>query len=213
MLTRWNLFFKKNKNRNLFLIFCIILIIIGIYSASFFSLIQQRRGIILNDYLLNILPIKDVSNLIFLIIWGEVLYLFITIFFNPTLLLQVLISFVLITLLRFLCIYLVPLNPPNHLIDLIDPIANKFIYPSTNTQIFNKDLFFSGHTATTILVLMIAKNRVEKYVLIFICIILIIALLIQHVHYTIDILFAIFVTIFVWKLVGYFLKVYLKSNN
>ena len=206
MFTRWNLFFKNNKNRNLFIIFFVILIIIGINSANFFNLIQQRNGIILNDYLLNILPVKDVSILIFLIIWGEVVYLLYKIIPNPNVLLQVLISYVLITLLRFLCIYLTPLSPPNNIIDLIDPIANTFIYPSTNAQIFNKDLFFSGHTATTILVLMVAKTRVEKFVLIFISIILIIALLVQHVHYTIDVLFAIVLPILVWKWVGYFLK-------
>ena len=45
MFTRWNLFFKNNKNRNLFIIFFVILIIIGINSANFFNLIQQRNGI------------------------------------------------------------------------------------------------------------------------------------------------------------------------
>ena len=53
-----------------------------------------------------------------------------------------------------------------------------------------KDLFFSGHTSTLFLMFLITQHKKVKATLLTISIIVPILLLVQHVHYTIDILAA-----------------------
>jgi hypothetical protein len=83
-------------------------------------------------------------------------------------------------------IYYVPLNPPDHLISLNDPIANLLYVGGFKT----KDLFFSGHTSTIFLMALCMQGKYDK--LFGICCTIAIGglLLIQHVHYTMDVLSA-----------------------
>lgn len=81
-------------------------------------------------------------------------------------------------------ISLVALNPPIGLIPLSDPLTGIFYGEATIT----KDLFFSGHIATVTLILLCLEKRNDKIVAFFSIIAIAILLVIQHIHYTIDIL-------------------------
>ena len=102
-------------------------------------------------------------------------------------------AFNLETVFRFLTIYFVALNPPSGIVDLHDPVAAMFIY-GENMPI-TKYLFFSGHTATMLFACYFLTLKKEKIVAILLSIILALLLLIQHVHYTIDIVMAPFFTL------------------
>jgi len=82
----------------------------------------------------------------------------------------------------------VALNPPIGLVDLHDPIAEMFIY-GENLAI-TKDLFFSGHTATMVFVCYYLPTKLERKIALGLTFILASLLLIQHVHYSLDILAA-----------------------
>ncbi|MHA8065094.1 phosphatase PAP2-related protein [Aquirufa sp. ROCK2-A2] len=164
---------------------------------DYFQWIQKREGIQLYDWLLQILPAVNVSYPIFGIIYLSVIYLLCQLLQDPKKFLWFAWAFNLETSLRFITIYCIPLNPPSDLIVLNDPLAEIFIY-GENFAI-TKDLFFSGHTATMVFVWVFLRNRIEKQIAFVLGISLIGFLLLQHIHYSIDIIGAVGFTLFsIW---------------
>ena len=80
-------------------------------------------------------------------------------------------------------ITLVALEPPIGLIKLVDPLTGVFYGEATIT----KDLFFSGHIATVTLIFLCLEKRNDKIIAFLAVIATAILLVIQHIHYTIDI--------------------------
>ena len=157
-------------------------------AATYFQWVQQREGIVLNDFILEHIPAKNVSYPIFSIIYCTVIYLIIRLSATPKTFVWFAWAFNLETVFRFLTIYLVALNPPLGIVDLHDPVAAMFIY-GENMPI-TKDLFFSGHTATMVFACYFLPLKKEKILVILLSLILALLLLIQHVHYSIDIVMA-----------------------
>ena len=155
---------------------------------DYFQWIQQRDGIVMKDVILANIPAKNVSTPIFAIIYLSVIYLIVRIIRQPKQFLWFAWAFNLETIMRFASIYWVALNPPEGLVDLHDPIAELFIY-GENLAI-TKDLFFSGHTATMVFVCYFLPLAKERKIAIALTSILAILLMVQHVHYSLDILAA-----------------------
>lgn len=160
----------------------------------FYQAIEQRNGISFNDYLLSYLPAYDLSLFIFVIIWSMTLLTFSRFKQDPHIFLTFLWGFILINLSRFVSIGLFPLNPPADLIPIHDPIANQFYGP----KFITKDLFFSGHTAAMFLMFLCLKKRTDKLLALIATLIIGAAVLIQHVHYTMDVVMAPVITYFLW---------------
>ncbi len=152
----------------------------------FFAYIEKREGIELSDWVLEQLPAYNVSLPVFLFIWGATLLAIIRCIKSPQILLLLLWSYLLVSVSRILCIWLVPLNPPPHLIPLVDPLTN-FFY---GKQYITKDLFFSGHTSSVFIIFLGLEKKRDKVFTLLSAICVAILLLVQHVHYTIDILAA-----------------------
>jgi len=152
----------------------------------FFEHIEKREGIVLNDWLLNQIPVHNVSVPVFIFIWGAALLAIIRCVKSPQILLILLWSYLLVSISRILCIWIVPLNPPTHLIPLVDPLTN-FFY---GKQYITKDLFFSGHASSVFIVFLGLEKKRDKVFTLVSVICIAVLLLIQHVHYTIDILAA-----------------------
>jgi hypothetical protein len=155
---------------------------------DYFQWIQQRDGIVMKDVILANIPAKNVSTPIFAIIYLSVIYLIVRIIRQPKQFLWFAWAFNLETIMRFASIYWVALNPPEGLVDLHDPIAELFIY-GENLAI-TKDLFFSGHTATMVFVCYFLPLAKERKIAIALTSVLVILLMVQHVHYSLDILAA-----------------------
>jgi hypothetical protein len=102
-----------------------------------------------------------------------------------------------ITLLRMITMYLFTLDPPKGIIPLHDPIADVIAYGG---NMFNKDLFFSGHVATLTLFILLEERAVIKKLMITNMLIVAGLILLQHVHYTIDVIAAPLIMIGVFKL-------------
>lgn len=159
---------------------------------TYFSHIQKRNGQFLNDYVLDYLPAHDVSTAIFAIIYSLLIYMLYRVLTNPNLFLLFALTFVIETVFRMTTIYLFPLNAPSNLVFLHDTFAELLIYG--NTEPITKDLFFSGHTATMVMIWLFVEKPLEKFIAAIATFILASMLLIQHVHYTVDILGAFFFT-------------------
>ena len=153
---------------------------------TFFDIIEKRHGIVLNDILLKWMPAINLSIVIFIILWCNALWLLVRCFKTPYLLVLFAWSFLFLTLSRMITISLVPLDAPINLILLKDPLSNQFYHGTFIT----KDLFYSGHTSTMVLMFLCMNKRWEKIIALCSTFLIGIMVLIQHVHYTIDVVVA-----------------------
>jgi hypothetical protein len=160
-----------------------------LFLPYFFSVIEKRQGILLNDWVLNWIPAWDVSVPTFIIIWSMSTWLLIRSVQDPSLMLRSLCSIIILFSLRMITIMLFPLDPPLGLIPLKDPVSS-IVYGGTHVFI-TKDLFFSGHTSVQFLIFLTLRNKTEKRIALCATIAVGVLVLVQHVHYTIDVLAAI----------------------
>jgi hypothetical protein len=185
-----------------FLVFAGILIAL----PFFFKAIEERNGLVFSDFILNRIPALNVSVGVFFLIWSCCLLLVIRIWRDPGMLLVTLWAYNGVTLVRMACIGLISLNPPYGLIPLADPITNQFY----GSHYITHDLFFSGHTTTVFLIFLCLRKKTDRIYALLSSILLGILLLIQHVHYTIDVLAAPLFTYLVYRLAVRFTK---KENE
>jgi hypothetical protein len=181
-----------------------LVILAGIFTALpfFFQFIETRNGYFFSDIFLQWLPAFNVSVPVFFLIWSCCLILIIRIFKDPMILLVTLWAYNGVTLLRMASIALISLNPPAGLIPLADPITNQFY----GAHYITHDLFFSGHTTTVFLIFLCLKKKTDRLYALLASVILGILLLIQHVHYTVDVLAAPVFTYAVFRLALMFTK-------
>ncbi len=180
----WKYAWSKSRFKKQLILGSVVLIVILIFFSSFLTRIEQREGRVINDWLLNNIPSIDLSIPIFTIIWSCALLLIWQSSKNPAIFLTYLWGFIFLMLSRMVTISLVPLNPPNHLIPLLDPLINKTFYDGV---FITKDLFYSGHTASILLMSFCLKNNVHKKITLVAAISIGIMVLLQHIHYTIDV--------------------------
>ncbi len=186
----WKEAFRNRKFRVEFVITFLLLIFILRTLASFLNFVEVRDGVTLNDPLLNLFEPVDLTWLTFGLIYISLftaLYFFIK---KPALLITALQSYILLIAFRILAMYLLPLNPPNKMICLSDPFVEFF----GTGQLLTKDLFFSGHTATLFLLFLLAEKKQLKVFFLASTIVVAISVLLQHVHYSIDVFAAPFFT-------------------
>jgi membrane-associated phospholipid phosphatase len=105
---------------------------------------------------------------------------------------------IIITLLRIITISIIPLDPPNGLIILKDPITS-LSYGGSSVFI-TKDLFFSGHTANLFMFYLCLQKKRDKLFALSTSLLVGLLVLVQHVHYSIDVIGAI---VFTYLLVKY----------
>lgn len=158
----------------------------------FFQAIEARAGTGLNDPLLHRLPPHDVSVAVFSCIWGAAALGIWTALRSPRFTLLFIWSFALLTASRMVSIWVTPLEPPHGLIPLVDPLANRFYGKSFIT----KDLFYSGHTATMFLFVYCFPLAWQRRLALAGGLAVGCLVLVQHVHYTIDVLAAPLLTYF-----------------
>ena len=192
---------SNNYKTKLLLGLALVAITLALYPL-FFDYIEQRNGVVLNDFFLQKLPSINMSIPVFSIIWSMAGLTLFRAINNPRIALIIIWCFLLIILSRILSINLWQLNPPENLIPLIDPISNTFY----GGKFITKDLFYSGHTATQFLMFLCLEKKVDK-ILTFISTFLVgILVLIQHVHYTIDVVTAPFFAYLCFRLAKWVLQ-------
>lgn len=183
--------FKKKLVIGLVLLLCALAAL-----PFFFQYNELRHGWAMRDPLLALLPVHDVSLPIFGMIWSVTVLMVIRSFRNPKLFLTAVYGFVALCVVRMTTISLVPLDPPPGLVPLIDPISNSFY----GKAFIKRDLFFSGHTATLCLFFFCFQRKNDQLFSLLCTIAVGFLVLVQHVHYTVDVLAAPVFTFLCFKL-------------
>jgi len=183
---KWQLAWQSRPFRRQTISGIIALITIFSLFPFFFQVIEKRNGIVLNDWLLNLLPPHNFSIPIFIIIYAVTLLLVIRMFQQPDIFIIMLWAYILLSIMRVTTISIVALNAPKNLVELTDPIGNLFYGRSFVT----KDLFFSGHTSSLFLIFLCLQNKTDKAFAFTATFVVGFLLLFQHVHYTIDVITA-----------------------
>jgi hypothetical protein len=184
----------------------IILAVIVLYILPiFFNYIQRRHGITLHDWVLPYIPAYNVSVLIFMIIWGMGILAFCRAIYQPVICATYIWALILICIARIITISMFSLNPPVDLMPLTDPLTGIFYGHSNITR----DLFFSGHTSTLTLIYLCLQKRYDKLLAMLALITVMVLLLIQHIHYTIDVIAAPFIVYLIFS----FTRLWLKRFN
>lgn len=172
-----------------FVLTLIALILMLVLFSRFAVFVEGRPGVVLDDPLLRLLPSFDLTWPIFVVIYGGILLGVVTLARLPDALLLAMRSYVLLLVVRIAAMYVAPFAPPEKMILLIDPVAG--IGPGNALR---NDLFFSGHTATLFLLSLTSVPSHLRRLFLVLTILLGAMLLLQHVHYTVDVLSALFFT-------------------
>ena len=130
------------------------------------------------------LPVADVSICIFLITYGSVVFYTLLNWQRKYAFSRAMIAYGTLLLFRMLTMTILPLKEPESIVFLDDPFLNYFIYQGR----MNADLFFSGHTGLLFLFYFLSDR---KWIYLILGVILGTLLVVQRVHYSIDILGAI----------------------
>ncbi|MDB5285113.1 MAG: hypothetical protein JWR05_62 [Mucilaginibacter sp.] len=168
----------------------------------FFNQIQKRQGVVLNDWVLAQLPPYNVSLLIFACIWGMAMFILYRALYKPEIYINYVWTLIFINIARIITISIVPLDPPIGWVNLIDPLTGVFY----GNVIITKDLFFSGHTSTMVLIFLCLEKKSDKIIGLIATIAVMALLLVQHIHYTVDVLAAPIIVYIIYTLTKYFLK-------
>ncbi len=183
----WKAAFIKKSFKNRLLITFPILILILFSITLFLTFNETHKGFIINDPLLNIITPIDLSFFTFGLTYLSVIFVILLSLKTPKIALLTLNAYMLLLVFRIITMYILPLEPPTGIIPLKDVILESSFYSGRANL---KDLFFSGHTATIFLFFLVSENKWIKLIFIVLTITIASCLLLQHVHYTIDVIFA-----------------------
>ncbi len=165
---------------------------------------EETRGPVLHDVLVSRLPYVPWVDRVNYVAW-LVLYLPLTVLFlasEPRLWVRYMITGGIVSLVRGVCIFVTVLGVPDPAhtgpgigeksfgqayLELISPID---IFADGSMRAYlTQDLFFSGHAATTFLLVLYLWHRPHLRVLALLAhIAMVLAVMFSHLHYTIDVL-------------------------
>jgi len=201
----WKSFFKNKNTRIEFIITVIVLIFLMTFFAQFLLFVEERNGVTLNDPILNLFNPINLTWLTFGLIYISLILFIINKIREPGTLMIALQTYGLMVLFRGIAMYLTPFNAPQHIIVLNDPFVQLF----GKGDILTKDLFFSGHTGTLFLLVLLVDSKMLKTIFLIATILVGSAVLLQHVHYSVDVLMAPFVAYGSYRIIK---KLHLKKT-
>lgn len=155
--------------------------------STFVQFVQTRPGAVLDDPVLPLLPRVDVTWLTFSIIYGSVIVALVSLAGHPHRMLVLIQTYAGMLLVRLVAMYLIPLDPPPDMIALADPVA-RVIFAAEEAP--TRDLFFSGHTASLVTLVLTARTPRLRALFVVATAAVATCVLVQRVHYTIDVLAA-----------------------
>jgi membrane-associated phospholipid phosphatase len=186
------------------LLFLLIAIVFDIIAGTYVTKID---GVVAPDLILDNTPTIDLD---FLFVWGGIIIVLVIfgypLFFEVKELHKAIAQFSLLILVRSAFICFTHLSTPSS--------ALFFEVPSLiSIFTFQNDLFFSGHTAVAFLGFLLFKDKKLKCFFLIASITMGVTVLLMHVHYSIDVFSAFFITYGTFKMGEWFFKKINHYNN
>lgn len=154
--------------------------------ARFLAWVELRPGVLLPDPVLALVPARDVTWPTFVLVYVGIITTVVVLLPYPRRLVAGAQAYAVMVLFRMAVMSVVPLEAPPGMIALRDPL----VQIAGTGEVFTKDLFFSGHTATLALLTLLAPNRALRRFFLVGTAMVAVCVLWQHVHYTVDVLVA-----------------------
>lgn len=186
----WKEFVQVKRNKIELTITLLLLVVILISLTNFLNFVEARPGVVFSDPILTLFDPVDLTWLTFALIYISLVIAIITLIRNPERFLFTIQLYTLMVIVRMASMYLLPLEPPSTMVILNDPFVEIF----GTGQTLTKDLFFSGHTATLFILYLVSEKKSVKSIFLFCTITVAVSVILQHVHYTIDVFAAVFFT-------------------
>lgn len=205
MLHNWTLALKNTNFRNRFLLSLGFLVLILTGFAWLLAYIETRQGHTFYDPILNFFKPRDVSDFIFFVTYTTAIIALVYAFSSPYKFLHLIQMYGSLTVLRIITLFFIPLEPPSEIIPLRDEFLTNTFYAGAQNL---KDLFFSGHAATLFLFYFFSTNKVLKYLFLIAGIAVSIGVVLQHVHYSYDVIAAPIFAYIAYRLITKFSKHY-----
>ncbi|MGI8589733.1 MAG: phosphatase PAP2-related protein [Nakamurella sp.] len=171
-----------------------------VITPSIFNAVDRRPGRTPPEPLLQLLGPAPVSTAIFALLISTLALVVGACIARPLVLIRGGLALVLLFTLRMVAMTLVPLTAPPGEIALPDPIGQLF-YPGSTPE--TRDLFFSGHTATLVLLIALVSTRRAKMAVAAVATTVGVLLLVQHAHWTVDVLAAPLFAAAAWRISGF----------
>lgn len=179
----WKEYLSSKHFRTEFTVTVVLLAAVLFFFPKFLQFAEQRDGVVLPDPVLALFNPVNLTWLTFGLIYLSLIIAIITLINKPDKLLLALQCYTVMVLFRIAAMYLLPLEAPAKLLPLNDPFVQLF----GTGKVLTKDLFFSGHTATLFLLYLITDNKKLKLIFLACTVVVALSVLLQHVHYTIDV--------------------------
>ena len=165
--------------------------------TGFLNVVEARPGVVLPDPLLGLFEAQDVTWLTFGINYVGVCGGIAILLRHPRHLVLAIQTYVGMAVFRMAAMSLMPLDPPAGAIPLQDPVVQVL----ATGQLLTRDLFFSGHTATLFLIGLSMPKKGLQIAYFAATTVIGFCVLVQHSHYTIDVLAAPFFTYAAFRIV------------
>ncbi len=154
--------------------------------GAFVGWVEGRPGAVLPDPVLALLPARDVSWLAASAVYAALALSLPALARRPRDLLLAVHAYAVMVAFRMLVMWATPLDPPAGMVALRDPLVEAL----GTGQVLTRDLFFSGHVSTVVLLALAARGRAAKPLLAGLAALVAACVLLQHVHYAVDALAA-----------------------
>lgn len=186
MLATWKTYLSNKQNKvNVFFTLAILILIL-ISLSNFLEFVEKRNGFSFNDPILNLFEPINLTWLTFGLIYLSLIAAIIYLAKKPSLLILALRTYAITVIFRIIVMYLLPLDPPQTMIPLNDPFVQFF----GSGNVLTKDLFFSGHTSTLFILFLCSNSKNLKITFLIGTVLVALFVVIQHVHYSIDVVAA-----------------------
>jgi hypothetical protein len=167
------------------------------FHAQYLLYIENRPGALVTDPLFEWFQPIDLTWTTFTIIYVCLFLAVVRLSYMPRRFCMAFQSYMVFLIFRTSMMFVLPLEAPAKMIILEDPLVEFLGTGRTLT----KDLFFSGHTSTMFLMTLTAVSRKWQIGFLLGTLIVAVCLILQQVHYTVDVLVAPFVTYGCYRIV------------
>lgn len=175
------------KNWKLFIGSILFLLLIAFLFNRFLAWNEVREGLHFDDPVFQWYKARDYSWAIMLPLYAAIIFFIYFYRKEPLKLTRLATAYALAIAFRMVTLYFLPFYGDSDAVKLFDPILNNFVYPNNYVA---RDLFFSGHAALMLLMMWTMPKGVWRMIYLLITIVVSTFLVLQKVHFSIDILAA-----------------------